>query len=157
MKFQSQADLFPPIPVHKSTEDKVVPDMSFTPREIIGKFSRGEKVPLGFEGQYDCEDYPENDRYLDHFEADPDLKYEEPLTRDPSFDFGDYVEANNDLKEREVERKKRAAERKRRSNGQSSTDPKRKASDEEPSASEAMKRETTSGGAVEAPSAQPKK
>lgn len=156
MKFQSQVDLFEPIPVHKSRENKVVPDMSFTPREIISKFSRGEKVPLGFEGQYDCEDYPENDRYLDHFEDDPDLRLDEPSPRDPSFDFGDYVEAKNDLKEREAERKKRAAERKRRSQGQSSTDPKRKASDEEPSASEAMKRETTSGGAVEAPIAQPK-
>lgn len=157
MKFQSQVDLFDPIPVIKSKEDKVVPDMSFTPREIISKFSRGEKVPLGFEGQYDCEDNPENDKFLDHFEDDPDLRLDEPSPRDPSFDFGDYVEAKNELKEREAERKKRAAERKRRSSGQSAADPKREASAEESSVSEAMKRETTSVGAAAAPTAQSQK
>ena len=65
MKYQTQNNLFPPIKVVKSRESQTVPDMSYTPRQIIAKFSRGEKVPLGFNGLFDSED--PSDR-LDQFD-----------------------------------------------------------------------------------------
>ena len=111
-----------------------MPDMSFTPREILAKFSRGERVPLGFEGLYD-------DESASPFDEDP--------TRDPEFDFGDYVEEKRMLDERQAKRK---AERASAAYGKTPGASKRKASDEELSASEAMKRETTSGDAQERPS-----
>ena len=40
--FQSVSKRFEPIKVKKSKQSITVPDMSFTPREIIQKFSRGE-------------------------------------------------------------------------------------------------------------------
>lgn len=114
-------------------ESDVVPDMSFTPREILGKFSRGERVPLGLQGLFDSEDDPEQDRYNDDislFEDDP--------TRDPEFDFGDYVEEKHALEQRTKERK--SAQRKK-----DVAKSKRKASEDESSASETRMRETTSG------------
>lgn len=127
MKYQSVSERFDPIPVFLSQKSKTVPDMSFTPREIISKFSRGERVPLGFEGLYDPED-------ASPFDDDP--------TRDPEFDFGDYVEAKRELDEREAERR---AQRDRAAKDKTLGGSQRKASAEESSASEAMKRETTSG------------
>ena len=134
MKYQSVSNRFDPIPVNLSQESQTVPDMSFTPREILAKFSRGERVPLGFEGLYD-------DESASPFDEDP--------TRDPEFDFGDYVEEKRMLDERLAERK---AERASAAHGKTPGASKREASDEEPSASEAMKRETTSGDAQERPS-----
>lgn len=134
MKYQSVSDRFDPIPVFLSQKSKTVPDMSFTPREIISKFSRGERVPLGFEGLYDPED-------ASAFDDDP--------TRDPEFDFGDFVEVKRELDERVAERK---AKRDRAGKDKSPGGSQRKASAEEPSASEAMKRETTSGETQERPS-----
>lgn len=122
MKFQTLTERFDPIPVQLSRKSQTVPDMSFTPREIIAKFSRGEKVPLGFEGVYDPDD-------ASAFQDDP--------TRDPEFDFGDYVEEKHALEERQ----KRAT---KRSTGQRASDSKRKARSEELSASDAMRSETTS-------------
>lgn len=122
MKFQSIVDLFPPIPVVKSRSSITVPDMSFTPREIIQKFSRGERVPLGFQGLYD-------DENASAFEEDP--------TRDPMFDFGDYVEEKHALEERQKASK-------RRSSGKSAASAKREARREELSAGDAMSGETTS-------------
>lgn len=113
-------------------DSKVVPDMSYTPREILGKFSRGERVPLGFQGLFDSEDDPEDDRYNDDislFEDDP--------TRDPEFDFGDYVEEKHALEQRMKERK--SAQRKK-----DVAKSKRKASEDESSVSEMRMRETTS-------------
>lgn len=121
-RFQSAVERFAPIPVLKSQTSETVPDMSFTPREIISKFSRGERVPLGFQGLYDDDD-------ASPFDDDP--------TRDPAFDFGDYVEEKHALEERE-------AERSRRSQASARSDSKRKASGEELSASDAMSRETAS-------------
>lgn len=126
MKYQTIDNLFAPIPVIKSKESMTVPDMSYTPREILAKFSRGERVPLGFEGLYD-------DENASAFDDDP--------TRDPNFDQFDYVEEKRRLDEREAERK---AKRASAANGKASQSSKRKASVEESSASEAMKRETTS-------------
>ena len=137
MEFQTIFHPFPRIKVKHSKESETVPDMSFTPREIIQKFSRGEKVPIGFSGQYDSEDDPWDDRNKPNFTDDVDLAQEDP-TRDPQFDFGDYVEETHALKERQ--RQARAAQ-KRKVAQQS----KRKASDDELSASDARKRETTSG------------
>lgn len=132
--FQSVTKRFEPIPVKLSQESQTVPDMSFTPREILAKFSRGERVPLGFEGLYD-------DESASPFDEDP--------TRDPEFDFGDYVEEKRMLDERLAERK---AERASAAHGQTPGAPKRKANDDELSASDARKRETTSEGAQERPS-----
>ena len=141
MKYQTQNNLFPPIKVVKSRESQTVPDMSYTPRQIIAKFSRGEKVPLGFNGLFDSED--PSDR-LDQF--DPAI-FEDDPTRDPSFDFGDYVEEKHALDER-------SAERSKRSKAKSLSNAKRKASYDEVSASDPRKRETTSGAVDNAPNAQ---
>ena len=86
MKYQTISDRFDPIHVKMSRQSSTVPDMSFTPREIIQKFSRGEKVPLGFQGQYDCEDYPDEDRFRSQPYDDPMVLEDDP-TRDPNFDF----------------------------------------------------------------------
>lgn len=136
MKFQSLTNRFEPIMVRPATVSITVPDMSFTPREIIAKFSRGEKVPLGFNGLYDSEESEDDPTFRGY---DPAI-FEDDPTRDPSFDFGDFVEENHALKEREKARKY-AQKRK------AALDSKRKASDEELSASDATKRETTSGEA----------
>ena len=136
MKYQSVSERFEPIPVIKSQENLTVPDMSFTPREIIQKFSRGEKVPLGFKGLYDSEDIILDGEDPQIFEDDP--------TRDPAFDFGDYTEEKIALEER-----KKAA--KRRSKVEAVAHSKRKASDEELSVSDATKRATTSGEGAMAP------
>lgn len=122
MNYQDTVNRFEPIRVYNSRKSMTVPDMSYTPREIIQKFSRGERVPLGFKGLYDDDD-------ASPFEEDP--------TRDPNFDFGDYVETKHALNERMKEREKR-------SNGKVDATSKREASAEESSVSEAMKRETTS-------------
>lgn len=143
IKFQTLINRFPPIPVHKSKDSLTVPDMSYTPREIISKFSRGERVPLGFQGVFDSEDDPDDPRF---FGRDPAI-FEDDPTRDPEFDFGDYVEEKNALAERERQRRN-AQKRKRVS------DSKRKASAKELSGSDTTKRETTSGEAEHAPSAQ---
>lgn len=134
--FQTISNLFQPIRVHKDATSFTVPDMSYTPREIISKFSRGEKVPLGFRGLYD------DDNGID------DPFYDDP-TRDPNFDSFDYTEEKIALDERNKEREKSS-----RSKVEAGADPKRKASDEELSASDATKRETTSEGAAPAPDAQ---
>lgn len=133
--FQSVTKRFDPIPVVKSKTSETVPDMSFTPREIIQKFSRGEKVPLGFQGLYDSED-----SVLDA--NDPAIWQEDP-TRDPNFDFGDYTEEKIALEQRQKAAKRRSA-------AEASSDKKRKASSEELSASDAMRKETTSGLAEDA-------
>lgn len=127
--FQTMYTPFEPIQVIKDNESLTVPDMSFTPREIISKFSRGEKVPLGFKGLYDSED-------SDLSGYDPAI-FEDDPTRDPNFDFGDYVEEKHALAERERQRKHA-----QKFKGASHS--KRKASDEEPNSHEAMKRATTS-------------
>lgn len=130
--FQTQFKLFDPIPVIKEKGSQTVPDMSYTPREIIQKFSRGERVPLGFEGQYDPDD-------MSPFDDDP--------TRDPAFDFGDFVEEKHALEERQRQAKAAAK-------AKSVLDSKRKASGEELSDSDAMSRETTSGEAKHSPHGQ---
>lgn len=135
MEFQSVYNVFPRIPVKHSKESHTVPDMSFTPREIIQKFSRGEKVPLGFAGKFDSEDDSDN---LSGY--DPQI-FEEDPTRDPSFDFGDYVEEQHALKERERQR----AAAVKRSNDKGVQGSKRKARHDELSASDARSGETTSG------------
>ena len=96
--FQTLLDRFDPIPVKIPRDSETVPDMSYTPREILSKFSRGEKVPLGFNGLYDSED--ESDHLGDH---DPSV-FEEDPTRDPNFDQGEYVEQMHALRERQSER-----------------------------------------------------
>lgn len=136
MKFQSTVDRFEPIPVRKSRSSQTVPDMSFTPREIISKFSRGEKVPLGFNGLFDSEESEDDPTFRGY---DPAI-FEDDPTRDPSFDFGDYVEEKHALKEREKARKHAQKFKK-------ASDSKRKVSAEELSASDAMTRDTTSGEA----------
>lgn len=123
--FQSISKRFDPIPVLKDRTSETVPDMSFTPREIIQKFSRGEKVPLGFKGQFDCEDDINDDKYKYEPSMDPGVLEDDP-TRDPQFDFGDFVEEQHALNARA-----RASARKRVKGEQSA---KRKASAEEPSA-----------------------
>lgn len=145
MNFQSLSKRFDPIPVAGSMKSQTVPDMSFTPREIIQKFSRGERVPLGFNGLYDSED--DSDHLGDYdssiFEDDP--------TRDRDFDKFDYVEEVTALKERQriaKERKKADERAKQRSNGKDVTTSQRKASAEESSESAAMMRETISGEVV---------
>lgn len=125
MKYQTLNNRFPAISVVISSSSRTVPDMSFTPREILSKFSRGEKVPLGFEGLYDDEKSSE---------------FDENPTRDPNFDNFDYVEESLALKERQNERQKRSKDK-------PGVDSKRKASGEELSESDAMSRETTSGEA----------
>lgn len=142
MKYQTIDNRFDPIPVIKRKGSLTVPDMSYTPREIISKFSRGEKVPLGFRSLYDSED-------TDLFNENDPSAFEDDPTRDPAFDFGDYVEEKRALKERETERK-------RRSKGKTLPDSKRKASADELSDSDAKKRETTSVEAGNASTAQPK-
>lgn len=139
--FQSCSKRFDPIRVKLSSETQTVPDMSFTPREILSKFSRGERVPLGFEGVYDSED---DEDKLDAF--DPSV-FEDDPTRDPNFDRFDYVEEKTALEERQQSRK-------RRSKVKPGSDSQRKASAEELSASDATKRETISGEADQAPPAQ---
>lgn len=134
---------FEPIPVHKSRESITVPDMSYTPREIIAKFSRGERVPLGMLGKYDSED--DKDKLHDY---DPTIFMEDP-TRDPDFDRFDYTEEKRALDKRNRER-----ENQKRSKVEDDTVSQRKASDEESSESEAMKRETTSGETVSSPDVQ---
>lgn len=131
--FQTLLDRFDPIPVVIPRGSITVPDMSYTPREILSKFSRGEKVPLGFNGLYDSED--DSDHLGDH---DPSV-FEEDPTRDPNFDQGEYVEQMHALRERQ-------SERAQRSNGKNVPTSQRKASAEESSdSSEATMRETTSG------------
>lgn len=144
MKYQTLNDRFDPVPYFPSIESKVVPDMSFTPREIIQKFSRGEKVPLGFQGLYDSED--DGDRLGVN---DPDIWQDDP-TRDPAFDFGDYVEEKHALEERQREAKEQAKRAKRaseRSKVKDVSDPQRKASGDDVSVSDPRSRETTSVGA----------
>lgn len=141
--FQTVYKPFPQIPVFKDSSSITAPDMSYTPREIIAKFSRGEKVPLGFNGMYDSEDDP------DSLHKDDPSIFEDDPTRDPEFDFGDYVEEKHALEER-LRQDKRASKAKQ------SAPAKRKASDEEPSASDATKRETTSEAGADAPNASPK-
>lgn len=105
--YQTISDRFEPILVVKSSSSKTVPDMSYTPREIIAKFSRGERVPLGFSGQFDSEDDPEQDKYLPNLGDDPMMLDDDP-TRDPNFDFGDFVEERIALEERQRQSKKRS-------------------------------------------------
>lgn len=147
--FQSVTKRFAPIPVKLSQESQVVPDMAFTPREIIQKFSRGEKVPLGFQGLYDSEDTELDGLDQSYFEDDP--------TRDPNFDQFDYVEEKHALHERQQatrKRKEQATRIKQRSNGQTSQSSQRKASAEELSASDATTRATISGDDAKLPSGQ---
>lgn len=132
--FQSVSVRFEPIPVVKDSTDRTVPDMSYTPREIIAKFSRGERVPLGFEGVYD-------DENSSPFDEDP--------TRDPDFDHFDYTEEKRALEERNKEREKQ-----KRSKVEAEESSQRKARSEEVSASDPMKSETTSGESPSAPDAQ---
>lgn len=133
MEFQSISKRFEPIKVIKDKSSTTVPDMAYTPREIISKFSRGEKVPLGFNGLYDSEDDPNDDK----FETDKSMFLDDP-TRDPSFDFGDYVEEQYALEQRQKAEKSKKKEKK-------FSQSQRKASDEEVSASDPTKRETISG------------
>lgn len=140
--FQTIYNLADPLPVIKDKESIVVPDMSFTPREILSKFSRGERVPLGFQGLYDSED---DGDALDRYDRET---WEDDPTRDPSFDFGDYVEEKHALKQREAERR---AKRNNAAKGSGAGDPKRKASSEELSGSDATRKETTSEGAPAPP------
>lgn len=139
--FQTMYKPFEPIPVIKDKESLTVPDMSFTPREIISKFSRGEKVPLGFKGLFDSED----DR--DHLGDYEPAIFEDDPTRDQDFDFGDYVEEKHALAERE--RQRRHAQKRK-----AALDAKRKASYEEANVQEPMKSATTSGAANQPPSGQ---
>lgn len=132
--FQSVTKRFDPIKVKKSNKSETVPDMSFTPREIIQKFSRGEKVPLGFNGLYDDENASE---------------FDENPTRDPNFDRFDFVEEKHALDERNAEREKMS-----RSKVEGESNSQRKANDKELSASDATKRETTSGEVDLPPSGQ---
>ena len=140
--FQTIYNLADPLPVIKDKDSIVVPDMAFTPREILSKFSRGERVPLGFEGLYDSED---DGDALDSYDRET---WEDDPTRDPSFDFGDYVEEKHALKQREAERR---AKRNNAAKGSAAGDPKRKASSEELSASDPTRKETTSVGAPAVP------
>lgn len=138
--FQSVTKRFDPIPVKLSQDTEVVPDMAYTPREIIQKFSRGERVPLGFRGLYDSEDSDLDGFDSSYFEDDP--------TRDPDFDGFDFVEEKVALEKRQYDAK-------RRSKAKALEDSKRKASDEETSVSASMKRETTSEEASKPSSAKP--
>lgn len=142
--FQTLLDRFEPILVVKDHSTQTVPDMAFTPREILSKFSRGERVPLGFEGKYDSLDDPDMDKYYD----DPMIFTDDP-TRDPGFDFGDYVEEKRALKKREKE-ERRAQQRK------TGAISKREARHEEVSESDLMSGETTSGDVAPASNVQPK-
>ncbi len=147
--FQSVTKRFSPIPVKMSQDSQVVPDMAYTPREIIQKFSRGEKVPLGFQGLYDSEDTE-----LDSFEGS---YFEDDPTRDPNFDQFDYVEEKNALDERRRvarQRKAKETQAERRSNGEAVAQTKREASAEELSASDSTTRETTSEGGQQPSSGQ---
>lgn len=128
--YQTVSNRFEPIKVHKDNKSFTVPDMSYTPREIISKFSRGERVPLGFKGLYD------DDNGID------DPFYEDP-TRDPDFDNFDYTEEKIALDKRNKERENAS-----RSKVEGDADPQRKARSEELSASDAMRSETTSEGAA---------
>lgn len=140
MKFQTLYNPFPNIPVEKDGKSEVIPDQSYTPREIIAKFSRGEKVPLGFEGLYDSED--------ERLDADDDRQiFEDDPTRDPAFDFGDYVEEKHALEERQREAKQRSKVKR-------ALAAKRKASADDLSASDVRTRETTSEEAKVAPTVQ---
>lgn len=94
--FQTRYHPFQQLKVEKDKTCQVVPDMAYSPREIIAKFSRGESVPLGNTGLYDEET-------SSPFEDDP--------TRAQDFDFGDYVEYSHELEERS----KRAAQKSQRS------------------------------------------
>lgn len=147
--FQSVTKRFSPIPVKMSQDSQVVPDMAYTPREIIQKFSRGEKVPLGFDGCYDSlVDDPTNDVNLHNLGDDPQMLEDDP-TRDYNFDKFDYVEEKIALDERRRvarQRKARETQGERRSNVEVVDQPKRKASAEELSVSDSTTRETTSEG-----------
>lgn len=138
--FQTISNRFEPIKVKKDKTSFTVPDMSYTPREIIAKFSRGERVPLGFMGRYDSED--DKDKLNSY---DPNIFVEDP-TRDPEFDKFDYVEETRALNKRMKEREEAA-----RSNGEEVESSKRKANDEELSVSDVTKRETTSGDDTTSP------
>ena len=109
---------FEALKVYGDPKSITVPDMSFTPREILAKFSRGEKVPLGMEGVFDYDDSSLDDLDQSVFEEDP--------TRDPNFDSFDYVEEKLALDERMSEQTKR-------SKAASAEDSERKASAEESS------------------------
>lgn len=135
--YQTLSDRFEPLKVVLPVESPTIPDMAYTPREIISKFSRGERVPLGMNGLFDSEDDPGEDMY----ERDKSM-FEDDPTRDPAFDFGDYVEEKQALQERERERRERA----KRSKVKAAQKPERKASEDELSASDARTRATTSGG-----------
>lgn len=141
MEFQSISKRFEPIKVIKDKSSTTVPDMAYTPREIISKFSRGEKVPLGFNGLFDSEDDPNEDK----FETDQSMFLDDP-TRDPSFDFGDYVEEKFALEQRQKAEKSKKKEKK-------FSQSQRKASDEEVSVSDPMSRETISGDGENSPRA----
>lgn len=98
MAFQTMYNPFDPIPVVKDPQSKTVPDMAFTPREIIAKFSRGEQVPLGMNGLFDEDG-------ASAFEDDP--------TRRLDFDKCDYAELSHELEERgkeESQKRKRKAQ-----------------------------------------------
>lgn len=138
--YQTVSNRFEPIPVKKDKTSFSVPDMSYTPREIIAKFSRGERVPLGFMSRYDSED--DRDKLGAY---DPDVFVEDP-TRDSEFDKFDYVEEKRALDKRVKER-----ERAKRSNDEEVVNSKRKASDEELNASDSTKRETISGEVTTSP------
>lgn len=140
---QTISKRFKPIPVNKSRKSITVPDMSYTPREIIAKFSRGERVPLGMSGKYDSED--DKDKLSAY---DPTIFMEDP-TRDPDFDRFDYTEEKKAL-----DRRNRERENVKRSKVEGDADSKREARSEELSASDATKSETTSGEAATPPDAQ---
>lgn len=141
--YQTLSNRFEPIPVNKSRQSITVPDMSYTPREIIAKFSRGERVPLGMLGKYDSED--DKDKLSAY---DPTVFMEDP-TRDPDFDRFDYTE-----EKRALERRNRERENKERSKVEDDADSQREARSEELSGSDAMRSETTSGEAATSPNAQ---
>lgn len=140
--FQTISDLFEPIKVIKDPQSNTVPDMSFTPREIISKFSRGEKVPLGMLGKFDSED--DKDKLSQY---DPTIFMEDP-TRDSEFDNFDYVEEKRALNKRNKEREKT-----KRSSDEGDSNSERKARSEELSESDATKSETTSGEVETPPNA----
>ena len=139
---QTIAERFEPIKVHKNKQSFTVPDMSYTPREIIAKFSRGERVPLGMHGKYDSED--DKDKLSAY---DPTIFMDDP-TRDPDFDRFEYVE-----EKRALDRRNRERENEKRSKVEGDADSKREARSEELSASDATKSETTSGEAATPPDA----
>lgn len=141
MKYQTYNKRFEPIQVRKSRGSLTVPDMSFTPREIIAKFSRGEKVPLGFLGKYDAEESEDDPTFRGY---DPAI-FEDDPTRDPNFDFGDYVEERHALKQREAERKKEETRQKASAAKQKAKQEKESVS-EKPTATPKSEADATSTG-----------